>query len=216
MKKLITIFLFVFSSRSYTMASNSSALTSLKSALRLEMKKKLAALSNEEKQRQSDIVVTKLFSHPTYKQSTRVSVFLNMTDEIQTTKIVEDILKSGKKCFIPRYDKDEMVMVRLNSLQDYDSLPLTKWKIKQPLKSDKREDSLETGGLDLVIVPGLAFTKSGGRMGRGKGYYDKYLEKCKSKNNQLKTIAVAFKEQVLKDIPVGPNDFKIDDVLSAD
>ena len=56
-----------------------------------------------------------------------------------------------------------MDMVKLHSLSDYHSLPETSWNIKQPPLTEQREDALTTGGLDFVLVPGLAFTLNGGR-----------------------------------------------------
>ncbi|RZF43662.1 hypothetical protein LSTR_LSTR016226, partial [Laodelphax striatellus] len=78
-----------------------------------------------------------------YKESKRVSVYLSMKDEVQTDKIVEDILSKGKTCFIPLYTKTSMSMVKLNSLDDLESLPKTKWNIRQPLETDAREEACE-------------------------------------------------------------------------
>ena len=63
---------------------------------------------------------------------------------------------------------DHMTMVRIHSIQELINLPKTKWNIPQPLESEEREDCLKTGGLDLILVPGLCFTKEGWRLGRGK------------------------------------------------
>ena len=107
-----------------------------------------------------------------------------------------------------------MEMVLLKDLHDYNALPTTKWNIKQPSDDDIREEALENGGLDLMLVPGMAFTEDGKRLGRGKGYYDTYL--ANTKNNQIsttKTIALAFIEQIVTDIPVDDHDFFIDRVF---
>ena len=59
-------------------------------------------------------------------------------------------------------------MVRIHSIRELTLLPKTKWNIPQPLESEEREDCFKTGGLDLILTPGLAFTKEGWRLGRGK------------------------------------------------
>lgn len=194
------------------MASTNSA-NITKSTLRKKMKAVIASIPSELKQLQSETVTSLLKTLPEYQKSLRISVYLNMDDEIRTRPIVEHIFQSGKVCFIPRYSKSDMVMVRLKSMEDLKSLPKTKWNIQQPLETDQREDALETGGLDLVIVPGLAFSKTGDRMGRGKGYYDRFLSICRAKNKNLVTVALAFKEQILENIPTEPHDTKIDLVL---
>uniref|UniRef100_A0A1X7UWU2 5-formyltetrahydrofolate cyclo-ligase n=1 Tax=Amphimedon queenslandica TaxID=400682 RepID=A0A1X7UWU2_AMPQE len=88
-------------------------------------------------------------------------------------------------CFVPQIDDGvQMNMLQVHSLEDIKSLPNYIWgvkSIKQPAFDDKREDALETGGLDLVIVPGLGFTEDGKRLGQGKGYYDRFLPRCSEK-----------------------------------
>ncbi|PSN54621.1 5-formyltetrahydrofolate cyclo-ligase [Blattella germanica] len=151
-----------------------------------------------------------------YQSSKRISVFLSMDDEIQTDKIVRDIFDTERTCFIPRYSSNgsQMEMVRLYSLQDLEDLPTTKWNIKQPLETDDRENALETGGLDLIVVPGMAFSTDGKRMGRGKGYYDAYLGRCRaSQTTPPLTVALAFSQQIVDHVPTDEHDIKIDLVL---
>ncbi|XP_069671781.1 5-formyltetrahydrofolate cyclo-ligase-like isoform X2 [Periplaneta americana] len=141
-----------------------------------------------------------------------------MDDEIQTDEIIRNIFQTGKCCFIPRYstNSSDMEMVRLHSLQDLENLPKTKWNIKQPLESDERENALLTGGLDLVLVPGLAFTVDGRRMGRGKGYYDAFLARCRAAQRSPPfTVALAFRQQILPHVPTDDNDVNVDRVLFA-
>lgn len=90
------------------------------------------------------------------------------------------------------------------------------------------------GGLDLIIMPGVAFTKDGGRMGHGMGYYDKYLSNLfvavpsrrddklrkriteKLKENKTILIGLAFKEQICENIPLDPFDILLDGVITAE
>jgi len=66
-----------------------------------------------------------------------------------------------------------------------------------------------------MLVPGLAFTLSGQRLGRGKGYYDSYLYQYKHLPDMqpVTTIALAFKQQIFDNIPTSEHDFVIDMVL---
>ena len=73
--------------------------------------------------------------------------------------------------------------------------------------------NLFTGGLDLMFMPGLGFSKEGHRLGRGKGYYDKYLESCSNTGKMPKTIALIFKEQLLEHIPTAEHDMSVDFLL---
>ncbi|XP_012672699.1 5,10-methenyltetrahydrofolate synthetase (5-formyltetrahydrofolate cyclo-ligase) [Clupea harengus] len=196
------------------------ALRAAKQALRKEIKRRVAALSDQEKTRQSSVVSQKLFRHPKYISSQRIAVFLSMHDEIRTEEILEDAFGKGKVCFIPKYltNSSHMDMLRLTSLEDMNSLPLTSWNIRQPGDDDsQREEALNTGGLDLILMPGLGFDKDGNRLGRGKGFYDTYLERCmKHPKGKPYTIALAYKEQLCQEIPVDDRDIHIDEVLYED
>lgn len=187
-----------------------------KAVLRKELKQRLAAMTVEERTLQSDNISQKLFLLPEYQKSQRVCLYLHMAEEVYTTRILHHILETNKDCFIPQYIGPVMKMVKLDSLEDYEKLPETKWKIKQPADNDIRPDALETGGLDLILMPGLGFTQSGDRLGRGKGYYDTYLEKCFQKGFKPKTIALAYKQQICEEIPVTESDIKVDFVLCPD
>ncbi|KAF6736811.1 5-formyltetrahydrofolate cyclo-ligase [Oryzias melastigma] len=197
-----------------------SALRAAKHALRREMKRRVAALSPEEKRRQSRVLAQKLLAHPRYVSSERVAVFLSMDDEVCTRDIIVDLLGRGKSCFIPRYDggSSHMDMLRLHSLEDMDALPLTSWNIPQPPHDDhSREEALSSGGLDLMLMPGLGFDRAGRRLGRGKGFYDTYLQRCsRHPRGKPYTLALAFREQLCEEIPVDANDVLIDEVLSEE
>lgn len=74
-----------------------------------------------------------------------------------------------------------------------------------------------SGGLDLIIVPGVGFTKDGARLGHGKGYYDNYQTQlfdvhCK----RTPAVGLAFREQILQQIPVEEHDVKVDVILYPD
>ncbi|CAJ1048703.1 -formyltetrahydrofolate cyclo-ligase [Xyrichtys novacula] len=195
-------------------------LRAAKQALRKEIKRRVAALSEEEKLRQSLVVSQKLFRHPKYASSQRIAVFLSMHDEVRTEEIIKDVFKWGKSCFIPRYESSSshMDMLQLRSVEDMRTLPLTSWNIQQPADDDhSREEALSAGGLDLILMPGLGFDPSGNRLGRGKGFYDTYLERCiRHPKGKPYTIALAFKEQLCQEIPVDANDVLIDEILYED
>ena len=72
------------------------------------------------------------------------------------------------------------------------------------------------GGLDLIVMPGLGFSNQCDRLGRGKGYYDTYLQKCEDKGYKPHTVALAFNEQMCDSIPTDAHDKKLDLVLYPD
>lgn len=191
----------------------STDLKTAKALLRTEIANRITTLTADQKKIQSEFVFQKLLQIPAFQNSSRISIFLSTEDEISTTPIIQSIFKAKKSCFVPRYNKSVMEMVRLHSMKDWEELPVTKWNIKQPRLGEERENALEGGILDLIIIPGVAFTKDGLRLGHGKGYYDTFLSKLKSRHT---TIALAFREQVVEEVPTDEHDVKIDHVLFAD
>lgn len=88
------------------------------------------------------------------------------------------------------------------------------------------------GGLDLILLPGVAFTRQGGRMGHGMGYYDKFLNKHFNKNPHRHTdspqsvatkiaakktilLGLALNEQIVDDVPLDPTDVLLDEIVTA-
>ncbi|XP_064474404.1 5-formyltetrahydrofolate cyclo-ligase-like [Ornithodoros turicata] len=200
-------------------AALATAVTAAKSALRSEVRKKLQQLTQEEKALQSKHVCTKLLRGKLYRTSARISVYVSTDLEVNTEPIIEQALNDGKECFIPRHNENSrhMDMVKLASLAEYHSLPVTKWGIKQLSMAEHRDEALASGGLDLIIVPGVAFTKRGVRLGHGKGYYDMYLEQCaNSSHGRPYMVGLSFKEQLYPNIPTHDHDFVLDEVLFPD
>ena len=155
-----------------------------------------------------------LLALPQYQNAQRLSVYLSMpSGEISTAMIVDNALESGKEVFVPYYYKrksppeDEPVsimdMVQLHSLQDYQRCRPDKWGIPTPSgdsiaqrrntfgsfgRSEVSPSSGSEWGLDLVVLPGMAFDRQLGRLGHGKGFYDYFLERTakESSRDQIK------------------------------
>ncbi|KAG8516395.1 5-formyltetrahydrofolate cyclo-ligase [Galemys pyrenaicus] len=158
-------------------------------------------------------------AHSVYRRARRVSIFLSMPDEVDTADIVRDIFRQGKACFVPRYRprSDHMDMLRLASPEEAAALPETSWHVRQPGEGEAREEALATGGLDLIFMPGLGFDTGGGRLGRGRGYYDAYLQRCLQLGGARPyTLALAFREQLCAQVPVDERDVPVDEVLYVD
>jgi 5-formyltetrahydrofolate cyclo-ligase len=146
-----------------------------------------------------------LLAMPEYKAAKRISVYLSMpTGEINTSSIVRDALADGKKVFIPYtyslsnpkegQPRSIMDMLELQSMNDFDSLEPDKWAIPTPSKDSissrvncfggtgttngEVDSNGANAGLDLIVMPGMAFDANFGRLGHGKGFYDYFLSRC--------------------------------------
>ncbi|KAJ8717078.1 hypothetical protein PYW08_005477 [Mythimna loreyi] len=187
-----------------------------KALLRTEIAARIAALTTEEKKRQSEIVYNKVINHPWYKSANRIALYMSTDQEINTAPIISHIQARGASAFVPQYAGGVMNMLLLEP-DDEKNMFITRHGIAQHSKNQKRENAVESGGLDLVIAPGVAFSKSGDRCGHGGGYYDKFLAKLRSNPETApKVVAVAFSCQVVDDVPTNEQDQKVDAVIYAE
>ncbi|KAG0200992.1 hypothetical protein BGX28_006097, partial [Mortierella sp. GBA30] len=164
------------------------ALRALKNTIRKEMRLKLAALSSEDISRQSAIVTKRLLDMPAFKKSQNVSVYISMHGEICTRDIIKTLLDQKKSCYVPRCKGKDMDMVKIESWEDFLALPKNSWNIPEPTFDQVRENAM---GLDLIVMPGLAFDHVGTRLGHGRGYYDNYLVKANAYNSSIGRPPVA-------------------------
>lgn len=113
-------------------------------------------------------------------------------------------------------------MIELKSMHQYDMLPKNRFGIKEMCNPvDENNQQLEVANeLDLMIVPGVAFSLDGRRLGHGKGYYDEFLLDWVRRlptNKKLYTIGLALREQLVDDpLALDGQDFTLDEILVAD
>ncbi|CAH0382464.1 unnamed protein product [Bemisia tabaci] len=114
-----------------------------------------------------------------------------------------------------------MEMVKIESVEEVKTLPKNSFGIREVPASEERERTLWLQvrvfafhrGLDLMILPGLAFTATGKRLGKGKGYYDRYILKARNVRPPV-LVGIAFRQQIVPNIPVTENDIDADIVIS--
>jgi len=92
-----------------------------------------------------------------------------------------------------------------------DTAPFAEWCRGRDVEVAVPEDDVEPSWPDVVIVPGLAFTAGGGRLGQGGGWYDRFLAAVRP---ECTTIGVCFAEQVVDELPLEPHDVRVDVVVT--
>ncbi|KAJ7800388.1 5-formyltetrahydrofolate cyclo-ligase [Mycena olivaceomarginata] len=199
------------------------ALKAEKKLLRKAMGVKLRDLSTSHIQDQSRALTARVLSLPSFIQSKSVSCYLSMpSGEIDTSFLVREILRSGKTLFVPKIDtttEGRMELLQIYSEDDLNSLPSGVWGIKEPdrLHNGQRRASANDTGLDLILVPGLAFDRTLLRLGHGKGYYDRFIT-AYAENSRPPPLLVglALREQLLdaNAIPTVAHDWKMDSVIT--
>ena len=142
----------------------------MKAELRKQVLQKMKALSQEQKQAMDRVLTERFLNHPFYQEAKAIATYLSFPHEFQTQGLIDQALKDGKKVLIPKtYSKGRMEFV----VYDPQQLKKTSFGLLEPQGDLEVVDASQ---IDLIHVPGLAFTKEGYRIGYGGGYYDRYLE----------------------------------------
>ena len=142
----------------------------MKVELRKKIFQEMKTLSQEQKQAMDQVLTERFLQHPFYQEAKTIATYLSFPHEFQTQELIEQALKDGKKVLIPKtYPKGRMEFVVYNPQQ----LAKTSFGLLEP-QGDL--EVVEPSQIDLIHVPGLAFTTEGYRIGYGGGYYDRYLE----------------------------------------
>ena len=142
----------------------------MKAELRKQVLQEMKTLSQEQKQAMDRALTERFLNHPFYQEAKVIATYLSFPHEFQTQELIEQALKDGKKVLIPKtYPKGRMESVVYHPQQ----LAKTSFGLLEP-QGDL--EVVEPSQIDLIHVPGLAFTTEGYRIGYGGGYYDRYLE----------------------------------------
>ena len=142
----------------------------MKSELRKQVLHEMKAISQEQKQFIDQALTEQLLQHPFYQEAKVIATYLSFPHEFQTQELIEQALRDCKKVLIPKtYSKGRMDFV----IYDPQQLVKTSFGLLEP-QGDL--EVLDASQIDLIHVPGLAFTTKGYRIGYGGGYYDRYLE----------------------------------------
>jgi 5-formyltetrahydrofolate cyclo-ligase len=164
-----------------------------------------------DKQRLSERIQERLIARLEYRTAQTISVYVSTPAEVQTHDLIRRARGEEKKGIaVPCCIDGHLHLFQLESLQD---LVPGHYGILEP-RDELRRDSarwLDASQIQLFVVPGLAFDDRGGRLGLGKGYYDRLLGRI---SPEVPKIAVAFESQMIPQVPMGPHDVTVDAVIT--
>ena len=173
----------------------------MKSELRKQVLQEMKALSQEQKQAIDQALNERLLQHPFYQEAKVIATYLSFPHEFQTQELIEQALRDCKKVLIPKtYPKGRMDFV----VYDPQQLVKTSFGLLEP-QGDL--EVVDVSQIDLIHVPGLAFTTEGYRIGYGGGYYDRYL-----KHFSGNTLSTVYPCQIRDFIPED-HDIPVQEVL---
>jgi 5-formyltetrahydrofolate cyclo-ligase len=166
--------------------------------------------AQENKDELSRQIVARCMSLPEYQNAKTVLFYIDVRSEVRTRNDLANALHSGKKIVVPYCVDGEL---ELFHLEDTNELATGMYKILEP-RADFRtiaSKNVDVEQIDLIIVPGVAFDRRGGRTGHGKGYYDKLLEHARP---DTPLVALAFECQIFDEIPMQDHDVFMDKVVT--
>lgn len=169
-----------------------------KQAVRRTLRETLAAMSEAERRAKSQSACRLVISSPEFQAARTVMLFLSMPTEVDTAAIALRCFQEGKTVVVPKvsWDQRRMLPVEIHSLKD--GLTTT-GPVREPIAGKPVPLDL----IDLVLVPGLGFTRTGHRIGRGMGFYDQFLSQAEFVGQ---SCGLAFDEQVVESLPVLDHD----------
>ena len=178
-----------------------------KDQIRKEILKKLNSQAEEEVLRKSSIIKDKLFSLPEFTKAQCVMLYASRDEEVNTDSMIDGALETGKRVALPSCTNlKELVPKEISDRQK--DLRLGTYGIYEPVE---QKENVDPQTMDLVVVPGVAFDKENIRLGRGKGYYDRFLAKF-PRNKPI--IGLAFSFQIVGNLPKDSHDIPVSKVIT--
>lgn len=145
----------------------------IKKELRDRMKSRRAAIPIEEKAKMSAQIVSKLLALDEYRQAAMLLTYVPLSSEVNTYPLIEQALADGKRVAVPRCIEGKCHM-EFYFIHGVGELEKGSFNLLEPRP---RRERLYTHRDGFCVLPGLAFDRSGARLGYGRGYYDRFLQK---------------------------------------
>lgn len=167
------------------------------------MRAKNLAISPDKGNQFANEIFSAIESSEIFARASTIALYHSLSDELPTLEVIKR-WGSAKRIVLPRVGRDcamEFYECTLGSVE------LGAYGILEP----QGETPFSAADIDLVIVPGVAFTLSGGRLGRGKGYYDRYLSRVDFRGYK---VGVCYPHQIVDFLPVEEHDVLMDWVVA--
>lgn len=183
-------------------------LSQSKQDMRRSLKQAIGAIPHEEVAALSARLCQRLSTSEFIRSARVVMLYAPMAGEVDVTPVIEGGEESGLVILLPWIDWERRELVPRRVVRYPDDLEITRQGIRQPKAACA---SVSPESIDLVITPGLGFDGFGGRLGRGGGFYDRFLA---SAGLTAARVGVAFDVQVVDRVPRDERDARVDAVVT--
>jgi len=173
-----------------------------KRSLLLQRRKMESAESIKDK---SILIQNHLFSLDEYQKARTIMYYVSFDNEVNTHEMIIASLSTNKTILVPLTDKQNLTITP-SVIHAWEDLTPGDYGILAP----SHEQALPVSIIDLIIIPGVGFDRTGNRIGHGKGYYDRLL----SKTTHAIRVGLAFEFQVMDSIPTDTHDIIMDLIIT--
>ncbi len=180
---------------------------SAKSESREAMRARLAAMSPEDRRRASLAACARLMGLGAFRHASVVMLYMPLPSEVETTTLAIRCFQTGKIVCVPKVDWDrrDMHAVEISSFDDNMETD------EHGLRTPRSGQPLPPSAIDLVVVPGLAYDTQGNRLGRGGGYYDRFLSRLR---RSATSVGLSFDTQIIDAVPIDERDVSVNTVVT--
>jgi 5-formyltetrahydrofolate cyclo-ligase len=181
--------------------------------LKQDIRKKILdhreAIDTDIRKQWDENILNNLIKSDWYKKANTIFAFVSFKSEADTHKIIKYSIQDQKTVCVPRI-KSKQKGIEIFKIDSFDQLENGYFGILEPIESCPVINSKD---IDLILMPGVAFDRQGGRVGYGAGFYDRFLSNM---NNNVDKIAVAYHFQILDNIPMDEHDVRIDGIVTEE
>lgn len=186
-----------------------------KRKLRKEFLKKRDNLSREEIESNSGKIEKRLFALPEFHRAKTIMFYVSFRSEVATGKMMRNAMKLKKRIAVPVVHGEKIVACEIRNPRK--ELTKGSFGIREPKKEFRRRVNRKE--IDVVVVPGVVFDNRGGRLGYGRGYYDRFLGSKSTKvtmnrSHKCALIGLAFDLQIARKIPLKKKDVKVNKIIT--
>lgn len=178
-----------------------------KKKVRKKIKTNLEQVTDEERLEYTKQISTQLFALSEWKQAKLIGVTISIPPEVPTFHIIEQAWREGKEVAIPKCYPEDKTM-EFKKITSFEQLESVYSGLLEPVENTLK---VTPEDIDLLIVPGLAFSRDGYRLGFGGGYYDRFLS-----NYNGSTVALAFECQLIDELPTELHDIPVHQIVTVD
>lgn len=174
-----------------------------KKELRRQVRQAKSQFTAHELEQMSEPLMQQLMSHPRMLAARTVMMYYSLPDEVCTHHVLTPLLQAGKRVLLPAVVSDTEMELRCYEREE--DLQVGPYNIMEPVG----RTFTDYAQIELAVIPGMAFDAARNRLGRGKGYYDRFLPLIP----QAFKLGVCFPFQFMAHIPAEANDIAMDEVL---